>query len=143
MGFSVTASFAILFLAGLVSLAYLYTSAEYAMSLAVDAGDERTLREYARLYGDIDVVYINATQQGAVYDLVVKVYNAGDVELRSKRMSFIVNGTLREPDYYSSQYLLPGTNLTVAFYSIPGTGTGRLRVVTEYGSSAYAAYEVV
>ncbi len=143
MGFSVTASFAVLFLAGMISLAYLYTSAEQAITLALDAGDEKLSRDYARLYGDIDVVYINATQQGAVYDLEVRIYNAGDVELNSRRMSFIVNGTLRAPDYYSTEYLLPGNNLTVAFYSIPGTGTGRLRVVTEYGNSAYASYEVV
>ncbi len=143
MGYSVSAAFAILVLSGLISLTYVYTSADYALNSVVEAHNSKLTRDYNKLNSEIEIVYIKATQQGATYDLEVVIHNAGSVELSAAKMSFVVNGSLREPDFYDRDYLLPKDNLTVIFYNLPGGGAGRVRVTTEYGSSAYSSYEVV
>ncbi len=143
MGYSVSAAFGVLALSAIISFGYMYTSLEESLNNVVEAHNAKLDRDYCRLNSQIEITYINATQQGAVYDLELKVYNAGSEVLNSSKMTFIVNGTLTNPDYLSSKYLMPAKNLTVKFYSILGTGTGRIKVTTECGSSAIDSYEVM
>lgn len=143
MGYSVSAAFAILVLSSLISITYVYTSADYALNSVVDAHNSKLTRDYNKLNSEIEIVYIKATQQGATYDLEIKIFNSGDVELSTQKMSFVINGSLKAPDFYDKDFLLPENNLTVIFYNISGGGTGRVRITTEHGSSAYSTYEVV
>jgi len=143
MGYSVSAAFAIVVLAGLISLNYVYTSIDYVIDRMAEGYDFHVHYGLNRLDSQIDVAYINATQQGLRYDLRVKVYNSGSVTIESSKIDYVVNGTLTSPDSYDKSYLLPGKNLTVDFYNLSGSGKGRLKVVTEYGNSAYKSYEVL
>ncbi len=143
MGYSLSAVFVIFMLSAFMSITYIYTSTDYAVNSITNAYNSKVFRDYNKLYSNLEVVYINASQQGATtYDLEIKIFDNGDADMTTKKMSFVVNGTLMTPDYFDKPYLLPQNNLTVDFYNVSGTGTGVVRIITQFGSSTYSTYKV-
>ncbi len=143
MGYSLSAVFVIFMLSTFMSITYIYTSTDYAINSVANAQNSKVFRDYNKLYSNLKVVYINASQQGATtYDLEIKILDNGDAEMTTEKMSFIVNGTLMIPDSFDKPYLLPQNNLTVDFYNVSGTGTGVVRIITQFGSSTYSTYKV-
>ncbi len=143
MGYSLSAVFVIFMLSTFMSITYIYTSTDYAINSVANAQNSKVFRDYNKLYSNLKVVYINASQQGAtIYDLEIKILDNGDAEMTTEKMSFIVNGTLMIPDSFDKPYLLPQNNLTVDFYNVSGTGTGVVRIITQFGSSTYSTYKV-
>ncbi len=141
MGYSVSAAFSILFIATLLSLEYLYNSADFAIDSAEDGFTSNVNDRFKTYNADIDILNVTVTS-GSDYDLYINIKNAGSVTFSSDKSSFLVEGETVSPDYYSDAYHLPDKNLTVRIPNLPNNGTKRLKVVTEYGNSAYITYEV-
>lgn len=141
MGFSVSAAFSILFIATLMSMEYIYSSVDFAIDSAEDGFSSNVNDRFKAYNADIDILNVTVTS-GSDYDLYINIKNSGSITLRSDESSFLVEGKTVTPDYYSDVYHLPDKNLTVRISNLPNNGTKRLKVITEYGNSAYMTYEV-
>jgi flagellar protein FlaF len=140
MGFSVSGSAAIIFLAAFVGFGVLYTSAYNSFELIDTAADDREADLLGQQNTDIEVV---AAEAFSGNDTVrVTVANTGATELGVNETDLLLNGTYQANPSTSvegasdSSLWLPGENLTMeTTYSV--SGTIRIKVVTEHGIAAF------
>jgi flagellar protein FlaF len=140
MGFSVSGSAAIIFLAAFVGFGVLYTSAYNSFELIETAADDREAELLGQQNTEIQIV---AAEAFAGNDTVtVTIENTGTTELGVNETDLLVNGTYQADPSTSvegaadSSLWLPGENLTMeTSYTV--SGPTRIKVVTEHGIAAY------
>ncbi len=135
MGFSVSGSAAIIFIAAFVGFGMLYTSAYNSFELVDTALDDKEAQLLGQQNTDIEIVAVEMNDTDSTLNVTVE--NTGASEITVGNTDLLVNGTYREavtttvdgdPD---RTLWLPGENLTM---ETDYTGGGvRLKVVTEHG----------
>lgn len=138
MGFSVSGSAAIIFLAAFISVGLFYSAAYNSYELVDAAEDDKTQDLLSQQNTAIEIVDINTSNS-----VNVTVRNTGSTEISVADTDLLINGTYRpnvttyvEND--SSRTLwLPGENLTIEDTDYNPTGTMRIKVITIHGVSAF------
>lgn len=142
MGYSVSAAFSILVVASVLSLTYLYNSFDQAVD-RIEKGVTNNFGDLFTSYNSgIDVVNVSTTASGGSYDLEIIVLNTGSETLDARDYTYLEGGSIISYTTLSDNYHLPDKNITVTFTDISGTGSRRLKVVTDHGNSAYETYVV-
>lgn len=73
------------------------------------------------------------------YDYAITISNTGDIPLPTDKMTVLFDGT-SQPYTASVTYLYPLSTGTLTVVNIAGSGTKRIKVVTENAVSAYDTY---
>ena len=145
MGFSVSGSAAIIFIAAFVSVGVLYSAAYNGYERVQDADDQQAERVLERRNTAVDVT--SASYDATDEELTVNVTNEGSTSLSVNGTDLLVNGSfVPRSDYVSwnvegrtnTSLWLPGETYTVVVNA--STQPDRVKVVT---SSGNAATEVV
>ncbi|MBO8175652.1 MAG: hypothetical protein H0Z18_10370 [Thermococcus sp.] len=137
MGFSVSASFALLFTVTLISFAIMYTALDNTYSYVFDAIEDHAntiiITKSSQLYVSL---YDYTTQLNvSVYDVTFNITNGGTT-LSPSRWNFVYDGRLTSSniDIENKQYLIPGDSLLLTVLNVPKTtDTHALVVITETG----------
>lgn len=140
MGFSVSASFAVIFIASIVAFGTLYLSLENSyISLANSAEvykDSFIKRQTSRLslYG---YSYNDPGSTASIYSITFNITNTGST-LSPKYWNFIRDGRLKTPDgstliVENESYILPGEYISVTTTEIKDNDVHTLVIATETG----------
>lgn len=139
MGFSVSGSAAIIFLAAFVGFGMLYTSAYNSFELVDGALDDKESQILGQQNTDIEIVAVETNTTDSTMNVTVENTGANGVSV--EHTDLLVNGTYRtsvtttvdgDPD---RSLWLPGENLTLET-SYDG-GPKRVKVVTDHGIAAF------
>ena len=96
-------------------------------------------RSVEQLQTDISIVSASTTVNGSNYDLNFTVNNTGSITLAIAFFNVLINGTNHVfscPD----SYLYPGDQTYFVVTNLSGTGSKKLKVVTDNGISDYYVY---
>lgn len=135
MGFSVSGSAAIIFLAAFVGFGILYTSAYNSFELVDTALDDKEAQLLGQQNTDIEIVAVETNTTDSTVNVTVE--NTGASEITVGDTDLLLNGTYQEsvsttvdgdPD---RTLWLPGENLTMET-GYDG-GSIRVKVITEHG----------
>lgn len=135
MGFSVSGSAAIIFLAAFVGFGILYTSAYNSFEVVDTALDEKESQLLGQQNTDIEIV--SAEINNSESSLRVTIENTGAKEIQVNNTDLLINGTYQENleksvDGESGRSLwLPGENLTIEIEY--NGGPVRLKIVADHG----------
>ncbi|WP_324736304.1 flagella [Thermococcus sp. SY098] len=137
MGFSVSASFALMFTVALISFAIMYTAIDNTYSNVLDAIEDHAndiiMTKSSQLYVSL---YDYTTQLNvSVYDVTFNITNSGTT-LSPPRWNFVYDGVLTSSniDIENKQYIVPGDSLLLTVLNVPKTtDVHALVVVTETG----------
>lgn len=135
MGFSVSGSAAIIFIAAFVGFGILYTSAYNSFELVDTALDDKEAQLLGQQNTDIEIVAVETNTTDSTVNVTIE--NTGASEMTVGDTDLLINGTYRDsvnttvdgdPD---RTLWLPGENLTMET-GYDG-GSIRVKVVTEHG----------
>ena len=135
MGFSVSGSAAIIFIAAFVGFGILYTSAYNSFELVDTALDDKEAQLLGQQNTDIEIVAVETNTADSTVNVTVE--NTGASEITVGDTDLLINGTYRESvstavDGDAARTLwLPGENLTME--TEYDGGSIRVKVVTEHG----------
>lgn len=140
MGFSVSGSAAILFIAAFVSVGILYSAAYNGYERVQDADDSHGERVLEARNTAVNVT--NLTYNASVDELTVNVTNEGSTSLSVNETDVLVDGTYQPPESYVDWSVEDRTNTTLWLpgetYSVTVNATDptRVKVVTGQGVTA-------
>jgi flagellar protein FlaF len=141
MGFSVSGSAAILFIAAFVSVGILYSAAYNGFERVQDAEDSHGERVLEQRNTIVDVT--NVTYDDADNELTVNVTNHGSTELVVEETDLLVDGEFQRPSNYvassvdgnsSTSLWLPGETYSITVNA--STQPNRVKIVTSTGVTA-------
>lgn len=140
MGFSVSGSAAIIFLAAFISFGILYTSAYNSYERIDAAEDDKANQLLAQQNTEIEIVAVETDTGTDTVNVTVK--NTGSTEVSVNDTDLLLDGTYQDSvsttvDGQSDRTLwLPGENLTMeTSYTL--SGSVRVKVVTEQGIATF------
>ena len=138
MGFSVSGSAAIIFLAAFVSIGILYTSAYNSFERVEAAADADAADLLEQQNTDIEIRDVTNT---TIDSVTITVENTGSTTLRVDRTDVLLNGTYQNPesitvDGESADLWAPGETVTIDVGYEP-SGTIRVTIVSGPGVSAF------
>lgn len=140
MGFSVSGSAAIIFLAAFVSFGVLYTSAYNSYELIDQAEDDKANQLLGQQNTALEIVAIETNTTDDTVSVTVE--NTGTTEIHVEDTDLLLNGTYQTSmttsvDGDATRTLwLPGENLTMEADYDPA-GTVRVKVITIHGIAAF------
>ncbi|RLF85346.1 hypothetical protein DRN41_04350 [Thermococci archaeon] len=148
MGLSISASFAIIFMASIIAFGTLYTSLENTYNSISDSVDSYKnaliKRETSRLALN-STSYDDPGSNFTIYTITFNITNQGST-LSPKYWNFIRDGRLKEPDdstliVEDKEYLLPGESILISTTEIKDSDTHTLTIATETGCSLKIEWE--
>lgn len=149
MGFSVSAAFAILFTATLLSIGMLYVTTENVYEHVKEATSDynNALLKAKTSFLEADLYNYSTIPGISLYNITFNVTNKGTT-LSPKEWSFIYNGSLVTAtgvvDIENKPYLLPGEVILVTVQNVPkDTLVHSLIINTETGCSLKIKWEWV
>lgn len=139
MGFSVSGSAAIIFLAAFLSFGILFTTGSSGFERVQDARASTNERALEQQNTAISILSVSNTGPNT---LSVTVHNGGSTTLHVEDVDVLLNGTYHVPDAMAistesnPDLWEPGEDLTVTL-SYPAAGTIRVKVVSGHGVSSF------
>ena len=143
MGFSVSGSAAIIFIAAFVSFGLLYSAAYNSYERIDAAEDDRVERILDRQNTELQIVDVETNDSNFVN---VTVDNTGATTLHVTDTDILMNGTYQEPTETTvdgrtdAELWHPGETLRLNV-SYPSDGTVRVKVVSETGVAVFERVE--
>jgi len=140
MGFSLTASAAIVGVAIVISIELIVSTTIPTVTEVHDAYDDLTDRSIQRLQTEINITNIRTSPNASLHDLNFEVQNKGSYTLDTNYFTVLINGT-KKTFVSNSRYIHPEEEGDFTVYYI-GDGTNKIKVVTANGISDYYVYKV-
>ncbi len=144
MGFSTTAAFAILFIAGLIALSVLSATIITEVREINSIMKAKTRYEIGLKTSDFKIVNVTAQNvTTTTYNLTVIIENTGSTTFNCTKFTLLVDGSIIN---FTTNVTLLYPLQYAKFYnaSLPGTvgSTHRLKVVSDNGIERYATFTV-
>ena len=141
MGFSHVAAFAIIGVSTLMAIEILTGSILPMINDIDDSYNDMKDRLVDQIQTDINITGVSISGSGPNYDHNITVENIGSVTLNTSDFTVLIDGTTQQFTC-SSSCLYPEQNVYFNVTDVAGTGTKRLKVITENGVSDYYTYTV-
>ena len=141
MGFSLIGATAIIGASMLIALTVLTGGIIPTMTEFRDSYSNMKDRAINRVQTDIDIISDSTSPNASNYDLNFTVNNTGSTTLKTSDFIVLINGT-NQPFSCSESYIYPKNTAYFYVYDLNGTGTKKLKVVTDNGISDYYKYIV-
>ncbi|MBN2066573.1 MAG: hypothetical protein JW771_07195 [Candidatus Thermoplasmatota archaeon] len=141
MGFSVSAAAAIIGVTLIMAVGSLTAELLPSLTETNDSFASMKERAIARVQTDIAIKNVSTPANGSNYDLNFIVENMGSVTLKTRYFTILINGTQY---HYSStsDYLYLTGEVNFSITNLSGSGTRRLKVITENGIATYYDYTI-
>ena len=140
-GFSLSATTAIIGVSIVLAIEIIVSTTIPTITDVHDSYDEMRDRSIDRLQTDINITGVNTPSNGSNYDLNVTIKNTGSITLEPADFTLLINGSSKKFTY-TSTYFFPENTANLIVYNQPGSGTRRLKVVTNNGISDYYIYTI-
>lgn len=140
MGFSLVAATAIIGVSMMVATGTLIGSLLPMVTDINDSYDDMKDRAIEQVQTDITITSVTNTG-GSTYDLNITVENTGSVVLETSYFNILINGTSQQFTC-SKSYLYPENEVYLNITNLEGTGTKKLKVVTDNGISDYYEHTI-
>jgi archaellum component FlaF (FlaF/FlaG flagellin family) len=137
MGFSLIAATAIIGASMLVALTVLTGGILPTITEFRDSFSNMKDRAINRVQTDIDITSASTSPNASNYT----VNNTGSTTIKTSDFTVLVNGTSQSFSY-SKTYISPENTAYFYVYNLNGTGTKKLKVITDNGISDYYEYIV-
>lgn len=140
MGFSVSATFAIFFIAFLAIGSSLYhTTYGTLHSLSTSIKDQHEMIMAAQ-QTSISIVSITVSGRSRDYDLALIVENTGSTTLDPSKLNILIDGVLQVNNLASGAWF-PKESITISYQNLSSSiQNHRVKIVTENGVSTYGIY---
>ena len=143
MGFETTVVVAIFFLSAMVLGTASYVVISASEEVVDDASYEKNEMQIKRLQTDILIDDSTPAGSAASYDLTVTISNTGSETLRSDELDILIDGTIQSYTFAPTTITwTPDEVKTLTVTGLSGSGSHRVKVVTENGISDYDTYGV-
>ena len=143
MGFETTVVVAIFFLSAMVLGTASYVVISTSEDLVDDASYEQNEMQIKRLQTDILIDGSTPVGSAASYDLTVNISNTGSETLRSDELDILIDGTIQSYTFSpTTTTWTPDEIKTLTVADLSGSGSHRIKVITENGISDYDTYNV-
>lgn len=140
MGFSVSATIAIFFIAFLAIGSSIYHTTYGTLHSLSNSIREQHEMMMNTLQTSISIASISVAGESSDYDLVVIVENKGSVTLDPSKLSILIDGVLQVNNLNNSAWF-PKQSITIRYEHLSSSiGDHRIKIVTENGVSAYGTY---
>ncbi len=139
MGFSVSAAAAIIGVTLITILGSLTSELLPSLTETNDSFTNMKERAVDRIKTGIAIKNVSTPANGSNYDLNFTVENTGSVTLTIKYFTVLINGT-RYPFSSTREYLYLTDEVNFSITNLSGSGTRRLKVITENGIADYYDY---
>lgn len=139
MGFSLSATTAIIGLSIIISIELIVSTTIPTITNVHDSYDEMRERSIDIIQTDINITDVTTISNGSNYDLNISLKNTGSTTLKTQDFNILINGSNKE-FICTSNYLYPENNVNFTVYNIAGSGQSRLKIVTNNGISDYYTY---
>ena len=138
MGFSLTASAAIIGVALVISIELIVSTSIPTVTDVHDSYDEMRDISIEKLQTEINITNIVTSPNASLHDLSFEVKNKGSCTLDTNYFTVLINGTQKA---FTSikRYIYPESS-TDFYVSAIGNSTNRIKVVTSNGVSDYYEY---
>ena len=136
MGFSLVAAAAIIGVSVLMAIEIMVGTTVPTLTDTYDSFDDMRDRAIDQIQTDINITDVTSDTNGSNYDINVTVENVGSISLETSYFNILVNGAEKQFTC-SESYLHPEKEVYFNVSSLEGTGTRRLKVVTNNGISDY------
>jgi len=140
MGFSLSASFAVIGVSILISVEILIGGLVPTIDDIDKSYDEKINRGINKIQTDINISNVITTVNLSNYDYNITLENSGSITLETNEFIVLINGKSYDFSCEDS-YLFPKSEVNFQLYNISGSGSIRLKILTENGISDY--YELV
>lgn len=140
MGFSLSASFAVIGVSILISLEIFIGAIIPTIDDIDKSYDEKISRGINKIQTDINISNVFTAANLSNYDYNISIENSGSITLKTNEFIVLING--KSYDYVCEDlYLFPESETNFLVYNISGSGSIRLKILAENGISDY--YEIV
>jgi len=140
MGFSLVGAAAIIGVSILMGIEIIISTTIPIFTDVDDAFYEMRNRAIAEVQTLINITDVTSQVNGSDYDINITVENKGSITLKTNFFNILINGIKRNFSCTKS-YIHPENEVIFSIPSISGSGTSRLKVVTNNGISDY--YEFI
>ena len=141
MGLSVAAAFAIIGVSILIVAEISLGDILPSLTDLHEAYESMRDRSIKKLQSDIDITNVSTTTNGTNYDLHITIKNTGSTTVDLRYVNVLVEGE-KKSFHYNNRYLYPENENTITIFNLSGSGTKRLKVITDLGISDYYTYTV-
>ena len=141
MGFSLTAAAAIIGVAIVISIELIVSTTIPTITEVHDSYDQMRDRSIEKIQTDINITSLTTVANLSNYDLDFTVKNTGSITLETDYFTVLIDGN-QSSFTCSTTYLYPEKTADFTLLNLPGSGTARLKVVTDNGISDYYEYAV-
>ena len=136
MGFSLVGAAAIIGVSILMIIEIIISNGVPTITNVEEAFDEMRNRAIDQVQTDINITGVTSVVNGSGYDINITVENSGSVTLETANFDILINGTINDFSC-SKSYIHPENNVYFDVPSITGSGSQKLKVVTNNGISDY------
>ncbi len=141
MGFSASAAAAIIGVTLIMILGSLTGELLPSLTETNDSFANMKERAIARVQTDIAINNVSTPTNESNYDLNFTVENTGSVTLNIAYFTILINGT-QYPFSSTIEYLYLTNEVNFSITNLSGSGTRRLKVITENGIADYYDYTI-
>ncbi|MDW7732058.1 MAG: hypothetical protein SCH66_06480 [Methanolobus sp.] len=143
MGFEVSVVVAIFFISAVIVGTLSYTTLTTTSDIAADASAEQHEMQTKRLNTEIEIDSSIAGVFNGTYDLTVTMTNTGSETLDFDELNVLIDGSLKEYAFSDTAVTwVPEETRNLTVSNLEGTGSHRVKVITENGIADYATYVV-
>jgi archaellum component FlaF (FlaF/FlaG flagellin family) len=141
MGFSIVAATAIIGVSILICIELMVGTTIPTLTDVHDAYDKMRDRSIEQVQTDITINDAATSANDSNYDLNITVENTGSISLEAVNFNILINGT-DQTFSCSESFLHPEKEIYFYVDNLPGTGSRRLKVITNNGISDYHDYTI-
>ena len=143
MGFEVSVVVAFFFITAVLLGTFSFNTLTSSSEIVSEASAQQNEIYSNRLQTDIEIYNIAVSNVTSPYDLTVSLTNTGSSTLQFDEMNVIIDGKLESYEF-SGNYSVwtPDESRDLLVTGLSGSGSHRIKVVTEYGIADYGSYTV-
>ncbi|MBS3778397.1 MAG: hypothetical protein KGY50_03785 [Candidatus Thermoplasmatota archaeon] len=141
MGFSISATSAII---GIAIIMVIEISVGTIIPVITDLDssyDEMRQRAVNELQTNIEIQNITVQTNGSLHDLSIQIKNTGSTVIKSLYVDVLVDGSLSSFTC-ADEYWFPENTYTVSVNGLSGSGSKKVKIITNNGISEYHTYSV-
>jgi len=141
MGFSLSASFAIIGATVLVAIE-IFTGVIIPDATDIaDAFQDRINKDIKTLQTEIEITDVNLTINDSNYDFQVNLTNTGSQPIKLGYCQILIDGVVYT---FTTEipYVLPLNSTIITLRNIESTGQGQMKIVTAHDYQAYSQYQI-
>jgi len=142
MGFSVSIAVGLIFIIIIASSIIVIDALSAASDQLEDAKKLHEEIEGGKLQTRITIQSISVSGDPSDYSVTIRIKNEGSTTLDPLKLNVLIDGSLKSFTVTPSTSWFPEKEVTVSVTNLSGSGTHRVKVVTENGISDYETYSV-